>query len=169
MSPEAAASLLYDGQSAAHGAGGYPTLRAADAAFVTRGMNLLELGKLVANFRRGDKMTTQITAVFDDRDGADLALMRLRRNGIEYSIAEMRAPDRKTKSDMPLVNMSPAYGHAATDGFMPGEVYAAVLNSRAVMERTRTAAGQARLTLNVRADQVLRAREIIATVKGRVL
>ena len=114
-------------------------------------------------------MTTQITAVFDDRDGADLALMRLRRNGIEYSIAEMRAPDRKTKSDMPLLNMSPSYGLTATDGILPGEMYAAVLGSRAVMERSAASAGQARLTLNVRADQVLRAREIISTVKGRVL
>ena len=114
-------------------------------------------------------MTTQLTAVFDDRDGADLALMRLRRNGIEYSIAEMRAPDRRTKSDMPLLNMSPSYGLTATDGILPGEMYAAVLGSRAVMERSAASAGQARLTLNVRADQVLRAREIIATVKGRVL
>ena len=114
-------------------------------------------------------MTTQMTAVFDDRDGADLALMRLRRNGIEYSIAEIKAPDRKVKSDMPLLNMSPSYGLTATDGILPGEMYAAVLNSRAVMERNASYAGQARLTLNVRADQVLRAREIISTVKGRVL
>ena len=114
-------------------------------------------------------MTTQLTAVFDDRDGADLALMRLRRNGIEYSIAEMRAPDRKTKSDMPLLNMSPSYGLTATDGILPGEMYAAVLGSRAVMERSAASAGQARLTLNIRTDQVLRAREIISTVKGRVL
>ncbi len=114
-------------------------------------------------------MTTQLTAVFDDRDGADLALMRLRRNGIEYSIEEMRAPDRKVKSDMPLLNMSPSYGLTMTDSIMPGEMYAAVLSSRAVMERSAVSAGQARLTLNVRADQVLRAREIIATVKGRVL
>ena len=114
-------------------------------------------------------MTTQLTAVFDDRDGADLALMRLRRNGIEYSIAEMKAPDRKAKSDMPLLNMSPSYGLTSVAGIPPGEMYAAVLNSRAVMERNAASAGQARLTLNVRADQVLRAREIIATVKGRVL
>ena len=114
-------------------------------------------------------MTTQITAVFDDREGADLALMRLRRNGIEYAITEMRAPDRRAKSDMPLLNMSPAYGLTAGDGVLSGEMYAAVLHSRAVMERTSASAGQARLTLNVRTDQVLRAREIIATVKGRIL
>ena len=115
-------------------------------------------------------MTTQLTAVFDDRDVADLALMRLRRNGIEYSITEMRAPDRKAKSDLPLlVNMSPSYGITAADGVLPGEMYAAVLGSRAVKERSASRAGQAHLTLNVRADQVLRAREIIATVKGRVL
>ncbi len=114
-------------------------------------------------------MTTQLTAVFDDRDGADLALMRLRRNGIEYSIAELKAPDRKVRSDMPLVNLSPSYGLAMTDGVSAGEMYAAVLNSRAVMERNAVSAGQARLTLHVRTDQVLRAREIISTVKGRVL
>lgn len=114
-------------------------------------------------------MTTQITAIFDDRDGADLALMRLRRNGVEYSIAELKAPDRKVKSDMPLLNMSPSYGLGMSDGISSGEMYAAVLNSRAVMERHSVSAGQARLTLNVRADQVLRAREVIATVKGKVL
>ena len=69
---------------------------------------------------------------------------------------------------MPLLNMSPSYGLTA-DTALSGEVYAAVLNSRAVMERTAASAGNARLTLNVRADQVLRAREIIATAKGRVL
>ncbi len=114
-------------------------------------------------------MTTQITAVFDDRDGADLALMRLRRNGIEYSIAELRAPDRKAQSDMPLLNMSAGYGLLATEGIAPGEMYNAVLGSRAVNQRSAAKAGQARLTLNVRTDQVLHAREILATVKGRVL
>ena len=114
-------------------------------------------------------MTTQLTAVFDERDGADLALMRLRRNGIEYSIAELRAPDRKTSSDMPALNLSPSYGLSAADGISAGEMYSAVLGSRAVMERSAVSAGQARLTLNVRTDQVLRAREIISTVKGRVL
>ena len=114
-------------------------------------------------------MTTQLTAVFDDREGADLALMRLRRNGIEYAITEMRAPDRRRQSDMPLLGPGRTAGTAAQNAVLPGEMYAAVLTSRAVMERTRAAAGQARLTLNVRTDQVLRAREIIATVKGRVL
>ena len=88
-------------------------------------------------------MTTQLTAVFDDRDGADLALMRLRRNGIEYSIAELRAPDRKTASDMPLLGMSASYGLTAGDGITAGEMYSAVLNSRAVMQRNAAAAGQA--------------------------
>ena len=115
-------------------------------------------------------MTTQITAVFDERDGADLALMRLRRNGIDYSIAELRAPERRPPSDMPLMNMSASYGlPLASDGVPPGEMYRAVLGSRAVTQRSAAAAGQARLTLNVRTDQVLRAREIISTAKGRVL
>ena len=113
-------------------------------------------------------MTTQMTAVFDDRDGADLALMRLRRNGIEYSIQELKAPERKVKSDMPLLDMSPSYGLGVSQGVTPGDMYAAVLNSRAVMERSSSGTGQASLTLNVRADQVLRAKEIIAGVKGRI-
>ncbi len=115
-------------------------------------------------------MTTQLTAVFDDRDGADLALMRLRRNGIDYSVAELRAPDRKVRNEMPLLNMSSSYGLSmAADGVSPGAMYSAVLGSRAVTQRSAAGAGQARLTLNIRTDQVLRAREIIATVKGRVL
>ena len=114
-------------------------------------------------------MTTQLTAVFDDRDGADLALMRLRRNGIEYSVADLRAPDRKAVSDMPLLDMSSSYGLTAADGISAGEMYSAVLHSRAATQRRAASAGQARLTLNVRTDQALRAREILATVPGRVL
>ena len=114
-------------------------------------------------------MTTQMTAVFDDRDGADLALMRLRRNGIDYSVAELRAPDRAAQSDMPLIGMTSSYGLSMTDGVSPGDMYSAVLNSRAVTQRSAASAGQARLTLNVRTDQILRAREIISTAKGRVL
>ena len=113
-------------------------------------------------------MTNQLTAVFDDREGADLALMRLRRNGIEFSVGELRAPDRRRQSDMPLINMT-NFASLNANAVLPGQMYNAVLNSRAAMERGAAAAGQARLTLNVRADQVLRAREIIATVKGRVL
>ena len=114
-------------------------------------------------------MTTQLTAVFDDREGADLALMRLRRNGIEFSISDLRAPDRRVKSDMPLLGMGMPYDTVSPGGVGPGQMYAAVLGSRAAMERAAASAGQARLTVNVRTDQVLRAREIIATVKGRVI
>ena len=115
-------------------------------------------------------MTTQITAVFDDRDGADLALMRLRRNGVEFSVQDLRAPDRKARGDMPLLGMGPGFGTASpVESVLPGQMYAAVLGSRAAMERSAAAAGQARLTVNVRTDQVLRAREIIASAKGRIL
>ena len=114
-------------------------------------------------------MTTQLTAVFDDRDGADLALMRLRRNGIEYSVTDIRAPDRKRASDMPLLSAGLGDGPAAGGSILPAQMYAAVLGSQAVMERTAAAAGQAKLVLNVRSDQVLRAREIISTVKGRII
>ncbi len=114
-------------------------------------------------------MTTQLTAVFDDRDGADLALMRLRRNGVEFSVADLRAPRRKPENDMPLLSMGPAFDRRQTEGVLPGQMYAAVLGSRAAMERTAATAGQAKLTVNVRTDQVLKAREIIATVKGRVI
>jgi hypothetical protein len=115
------------------------------------------------------RLTTQITAVFHDRDGADLALMRLRRNGIAYSIGELTVPERQAKSAMPLLSLNSTYGLTADHGISAGEMYSAVLHSRAVMERNAASSGSARLTLNVRADQVLRAREIIGTANGRVL
>ena len=116
------------------------------------------------------RMTTQLTAVFDDRDGADLALMRLRRNGIEFELKDLRAPDKKPENDMPLLGLGPALrAGQPTDSVLPGQMYAAVLGSRAALERSAAAAGQAKLTVNVRTDQVLKAREIIATVKGRVI
>ena len=112
-------------------------------------------------------MTTQITAVFDERGRAEQALARLRRGGVEFSLAE-RA-DRSPGPDMPLVDMSPSYGLSMTDAVAAGEMYSAVLGSRAVRARLGTPPGQTRLTLNVRTDQVLRVREVIAGAKGRVL
>lgn len=110
-------------------------------------------------------MTTQLKAVFDDRDGADLALMRLRRNGVEYSIADLRAPDREVPRQL-MMNDQP-YRNAAVDIISPGQMLSAVLGSRAVTERGGMGRGRAELTLNVRADQALQARRIISSVKGR--
>lgn len=115
-------------------------------------------------------LTTQLSAVFDDRDGADLALLRLRRNGIDYSVAELKAPEKKVQGSLGMMDMSAAYGPAAgSSAVSPGEMYSAVLGSRAVMQRSAATRGQAKLTLNVNSDQVLRARAIICSVKGRIL
>ena len=114
-------------------------------------------------------MTTQLTAVFDDRDGADLALLRLRRNGIDYSVAELKSPGRSRTDPSGLNELTPPYGLSAGSAVTPGEMYSAVLGSRAVMQRSAVNRGQARMTLNVNTDQVLRARAIICSVKGRIL
>ena len=114
-------------------------------------------------------MTTQLTAVFDDRDGADLALMRLRRNGIDYSVAELKAPEKAAAGSLGVSDMGAGYGLSAGAAVSAGQMYSAVLGSRAVMQRTAVTRGQARLTLNVNSDQVLRARAIICSVKGRIL
>jgi len=114
-------------------------------------------------------LTTQLTAVFDDRDGADLALLRLRRNGIDYSVAELKAPEKEPKGALGLSALSPSYGLSAGSAVTPGEMYSAVLGSRAVMQRSAVNRGQAKMTLNVNSDQVLRARAIICSVKGRIL
>lgn len=114
-------------------------------------------------------LTTQLTAVFDDRDGADLALMRLRRNGIDYSIAELKAPEKKPAGSLGMAENNMSYGLSAGSAVSPGEMYAAVLGSRAVMQRSAVNRGRSKLTLNVNSEQVLRARAIICSVKGRIL
>ena len=108
-------------------------------------------------------MTTQLSAVFDDRDGADLALLRLRRNNIDYSIAELKAPERGSGPSFTAADIVPVYGLSA-----PTAV-SAVLGSRAVSQRTAANRGQARLTINVNSDQALHARAILCSVKGRIL
>ena len=114
-------------------------------------------------------MTTQLTAVFDDREGADLALMRLRRNGIDYSIAELKAPETPAGESRAAMGSGMSYGLSAASAVSPGEMYAAVLGSRAVMQRSSLSRGRSKLTLNVNSEQVLRARAIICSVKGRIL
>ncbi len=112
-------------------------------------------------------MTTQLTAVFDDREGADLALMRLRRNGIDYSVAELKTPER-AEGDAMALGGGMSYG-LPSGAVSAGEMYAAVLGSRAVMQRSSLHRGRSKLTLNVNSEQVLRARAIICSVKGRIL
>lgn len=112
-------------------------------------------------------MTTQLTAVFDDRDGADLALLRLRRNNIEYSIAELKAPKRG--SPFAAANIAPVYGLGAPTAVSASKMYSAVLGSRAVSQRTAASHGAAKLTINVNSDQALHARAILCSVKGRIL
>lgn len=110
-------------------------------------------------------MTTQLKAVFDDRDGADLALMRLRRNGIDYSIADLRAPDKDVPQQLMMSDLS--YGPVTQDIVSPGQMVSAVLGSRAVAERGNMGRGKAELTLNIPSEQVLKARQIISSAKGR--
>ena len=110
-------------------------------------------------------MTTQLKALFEDRDGADLALMRLRRNGVDYSIADLRAPERGLPRELMMTDL--AFGPTATDAVSPGQMVSAVLGSRSVMERGSGGHSGAELTLNIRSDQVLKARQIINSAKGR--
>lgn len=112
-------------------------------------------------------MTTQLTAVFDDRDGADLALLRLRRNNIDYSVAELKAPSAETGAGTPRV--APIYGLSSPSAVSASEMYSAVLGSRAVSRRTGASRGGVRLTVNVNSDQALHARAILCAVKGRIV
>lgn len=114
-------------------------------------------------------MTTQLSAVFDDRDGADLALLRLRRNNIDYSIAELKAPERGRGPSFTAADIVPVYGLSAPTAVSASKMYSAVLGSRAVSQRTAANRGQARLTINVNSDQALHARAILCSVKGRIL
>ena len=42
----------------------------------------------------------QITANFNDRDSANLSLMRLRRGGIEFDLVSLNTPSNKEKTDL---------------------------------------------------------------------
>ncbi len=113
-------------------------------------------------------MTTQLSAVFDDREGADLALLRLRRNNIDYSVAELKAPERSRPAEA-AADIAPIYGLGSPTAVSPSRMYSAVLGSRAVAQRTAAVRGGARLTINVNSDQALHARAILCSVKGRIL
>lgn len=114
-------------------------------------------------------MTTQLTAVFDNREGADLALLRLRRNKIDYSVAELKAPERARDNGFAASNIAPIYGLQSPAAVSASKMYSAVLGSRAVNQRTAATRGEAKLTIHVRSDQALHARAILCAVNGRIL
>lgn len=111
-------------------------------------------------------MTTQLSAVFNSREDADLALMRLRRNKIDYSVAELKAPER---AGFAAANVAPVGGLSSPTAVSASKMYSAVLGSRAVSQRTAAARGEAKLTIRVNSDQALHARAILCAVKGRIL
>lgn len=114
-------------------------------------------------------MTTQLSAVFDDREGADLALLRLRRNNIDYSVAELKAPERAAGAPLTAADIAPVYGLSAPTAVSASRMYSAVLGSRAVSQRTAASRGQAKLTIHVNSEQALHARAILCSVKGRIV
>ena len=110
-------------------------------------------------------MTAQLTARFDSRDAADLALMRLRRSGVPFTVGGL--------------TVGGAGAGAAIEAFSPypvtmtnqlGAMDPAIphLGARALMARTGgTEGGSALLQLRLPAEALPRAREIIRTALGR--
>jgi hypothetical protein len=105
-----------------------------------------------------------ITSVFDNRDSADLALMRLRRKGIHFSVADLSYPKGESavfQSYSPY-NYSPLSPLGANDPFIPP------IGSRAIFSRIEVIPkGDTTLTVRVPSEESSRAADILRSAQGR--
>ena len=112
-------------------------------------------------------MKIQLTARFDSRDWEDLALMRLRRNGIEFSMAKVTVPRERQAAELPygwgLEQYPFSLGAVNLDGlFFP------LYSAQAVLSKGMPGnSGEAVLQIKVSVDQLQRAREILINAHAR--
>ncbi|MGI5936393.1 MAG: hypothetical protein ACOX7I_06305 [Oscillospiraceae bacterium] len=112
-------------------------------------------------------MKIQLTVRFDSRDWADLALMRLRRNGIEFSMAKVTVPREKQNTEFPEDGGRVLYPFSLGAMNMDG-LYFPLFGAQAVLSRgLPNDTGEAVLQLKVSLDQLPRAREILINAHGR--
>lgn len=110
-------------------------------------------------------MKSLVTARFDDRDSADLALMRLRRSGVRFDFTGLlvNGGERRMNAEVfsPYsVNMTNQPG--ASDPFFPPVGSRAIFSREADIPRRDVI-----LKLRVSGDDIPRARDILRSVGGR--
>ena len=113
-------------------------------------------------------MKNTLSARFDDRDSAALALMRLRRNGVEFSVSRLYVdgPGRD-RGAYGMAAYSP-YSQNITNPLGSSNSAFSNLGSHALLwQDSLPQHGDAVLQLSLDPSQIQRAREIIRSAHGR--
>ncbi len=110
-------------------------------------------------------MKSLVTARFDDRDSADLALMRLRRSGVRFDFTGLIVKDSAHRMNAEVfspysANMTNQLG--ATDPFFPPVGYRALFSRNVDLPKRDVI-----LKLRVSGKDIPRARDILRSVGGR--
>jgi len=114
----------------------------------------------------------KLTATFSDRDSADLALMRLRRRGVDFQVLRLDTPSRRRSTDFPGEMVNIVYPYGLGSGTPVGSsnlMGQPTIGARALLSRQTPPEGEATLCLAVRANQLSQAREILRSAGGRGL
>jgi len=116
-------------------------------------------------------MKIQLTARFDSRDWADLALMRLRRNGIELAMVRVSVPRQRQNTDSPGDGERVLYPYNLSSMNLDGSgalPYFPLIGAQAVLNKgTPGNTEEAVLQIKISLDQLPRAREILINAHGR--
>lgn len=113
---------------------------------------------------------SKLTAKFDDRDSADLALMRLRRHGIDFKVEKLDFQAKHADTDFPgsMVNVVYPYGIGSAEPVGSSHISSLPnVGARALFSRNELPTSHATLHLDVRGTQLGRAQEIIRLAGGR--
>lgn len=114
---------------------------------------------------------SKLIVKFSDRDSADLALMRLRRCGIDFNAEKLETAESPHNTDFPgeLVNIVYPYGLASSNPVGSSEnSVIPTIGARALFSRRTPPDGEATLHLSVRMAHLSRAQEILRSAGGRL-
>lgn len=114
-------------------------------------------------------MTSQLTARFESRDAAELAISRLRRSGMTFSVAKLTPAVKSSGNDLAesMVNVVFPYNQASISplGATNGGMYPH-MGMRAMMKGDPERSGGAVLRIRVGDSSLERAREILRSSHG---
>lgn len=114
-------------------------------------------------------MTAELVSKFENRDMADLAVTRLRRAGVAFSVSRLSESQLRSGGDVPpgAFNITFPYTTTATNVFDAVVKPYAPMGARAMMERDTGGYGtEAVLKVRVGSGDLHRAREILRSSHG---
>lgn len=113
-------------------------------------------------------MTSQLIASFDNTDAAELAVSKLRRSGLSFTVLQVSPAARQADNDFPGSTVNVVYPYDLSSVNPLGSVggVSPLIGARAMLNSTSAPEGEVQLRVKVEKEDLTRAREILRSAHG---